>query len=111
MATVTISELQRNARSVVDSCVATGESVGVTRYGETPVTIVKTERYKELLRRELSAYDREMRIESALLRGYEDFLADRIVSADDAIAQLDALDLLEKALMDAISRSRMEPEE
>lgn len=90
MASVTISELQRNAKQVVDDCVASGHSVGITRYGETPVTMVPTDFYLELLRRDLDRYDHEMQIQRDIMRGYEDFLAGRVIPLEEVIAEMDA---------------------
>ena len=90
MSGVSISELQRNAKSIVDECVATGSSKGVTRYGETPVTIVPTDFYLELLRRDLGQYEHEMQIQHDIMQGYEDHLAGRVAPIDDALAELDA---------------------
>ncbi|MBQ9067989.1 MAG: type II toxin-antitoxin system Phd/YefM family antitoxin [Eggerthellaceae bacterium] len=90
MPSVTISELQRNAKEIVDECVATGRAKRVTRHNESPVTLVKTERYLELLKMEIAVKERDFLVRKSLMRGWEDYQAGRATPLDAALAIADA---------------------
>ena len=88
-ATVSVSELQRNAKSIIDECVATGRSTRVTRYNSSPVTLVKTERYLELLRTEAAVRERDFLVRKSIMRGWQDYQAGRVTPLSDALAIAD----------------------
>lgn len=89
-APVSVSELQRNAKSIIDECVSTGHAKRITRYGVSPVTLVKTERYLELLKMELAVKERDFLVRKSLMRAWDDYKAGRVTPLEDALAFADA---------------------
>lgn len=90
MPSVTVSELQRNAKTIIDECVATGRSQRITRYSESPVTLVSTDRYLELLKMELAVKERYFLTKKSLMRGLEDYQEGRVTPLAQALAFADA---------------------
>ena len=87
---VTVSELQRNTKSIIDECVATGRAKRITRHSESPVTLVKTERYLELLKMELAVKERDFLVRKSLMRAWDDYQVGRVTPLDAALALADS---------------------
>ena len=69
---------------------ATGRARRVTRHSESPVTLVKTERYLELLKMELAVKERDFLARKSLMRAWDDYRAGRTTPLDSALAIADA---------------------
>lgn len=64
------SELQRNIGSVYETCARTREPVYVTRNGEAVLVVMDADAFDERMELQQLLYDREMRMNAAILRGH-----------------------------------------
>lgn len=79
-----LSDFNRNQTALIDELGKTKEPLYLTRNGRSSVVVMDSDAFDELssFRNELRA--REMRVYDGIMRGYEDYLSGKTVSAAEA---------------------------
>lgn len=83
-AVVPISELQRNMAAISKECKQTQEPIYLTKNGVATLVLIDAETYDKEMALHSAVLEREERAYRAIMRGYEDELAGRSRSLEQA---------------------------
>lgn len=84
-----VSELQRNFKSVLDSCEQSEEPIYLTRKGSSSIVVMNADAFDREMALHDEVRDRETRVRKAVLRGLEDFDAGHYTTLDEALDRAD----------------------
>ena len=83
------AELQQNFKEVLDRCEQSKEPIYLTRNGHAPVVVIYASTFDREMDLHEKVYDREMRVSASIQRGYDDYIAKRYHTLDEALAYAD----------------------
>jgi PHD/YefM family antitoxin component YafN of YafNO toxin-antitoxin module len=79
-----VTELQRNIVAITEECRQTGEPIYFTRNGKASLVVMDAEAFDREMSLHAEIRDREIRVQKAIMRGYEDIEAGHVRSLSQA---------------------------